>query len=86
MIDRDSYYNIKTILDRLEKEGVEVLYNEIKHWKMSNGSSLYSALNNDLVACCPSAEQWKNPRLREIFKLDIKSYCNHYLSFVEDNK
>ena len=86
MRDTESFYIIKSILDKLEKEGVESLYQSIRKWKTSNGSSYYSALINDLVACCPYAEQWKNPKVRDSFKQDIKYYCDHYLNLIVENK
>ena len=77
----ENYFYIKSILDKIEKEDIESFYQSIKNSKPSNGSSTYSALTNDLIGCCPSAQQWNNPRNRELFKQDVLYYCDYYLSF-----
>ena len=79
MRGKDEYY-IKSLLDTLEKDGVETIYELIIKQKLNSGSSAYSALINDLIACCPSRKNWHNPRFKEIFKEDIKYYCNYYLT------
>lgn len=65
------YYNIKSILDKLEKEGVESVYQFIKKCKLSSGASACSAVINDLIGCCPSTEEWQYPTVREFFEKDV---------------
>lgn len=77
------YNRIKALLDKLEKEGVEPVYQFIKKCKPSFGSSGYSAVINDLIACCPSAKDWNNSNYREFFKQDVIYYCEYYLDEIE---
>ena len=80
----ESYYMIKNLLDRLNKEGVESFYQSFKKAKMSSGASPYSALLNDIIANCPDVKDWKNPRRRESFEYDIRYYCDYYLTFYDE--
>lgn len=85
MRDSESYYSIKALRDKLEKEGVESIYQFIKKCKLTSGSSKYSALINDLIGCCPSSDEWCYPRIREEFRYDVKYYCDYYLVPDEDD-
>ena len=80
MMERYSDFEIKALLKKLENEGIESVYQSVKKWKISNGSSAFSSLTNDLIGCCPSSEEWKNPNVREFFKQNVVYYCNYYLS------
>ena len=81
----ESVYNIRAILDKLNNEGIEPVYNTIKTWTVSSGSSPYAGLVNDLVCCCPNAQDWKNPRNREHFENDIKYYCDYWLDICNND-
>lgn len=78
--------DIKALLKRLEDEGVESIYKSFSEMRFSNGSSLYSALINEIIACCPSKEAWKNPREREKFSYDVKYYCDYYLTLANEKQ
>lgn len=78
------YYMIKGVLDKLEKEGVEAVYQQFRHGNYSNGSSRYSALINDLVGCCPDSKEWQNPRVRDLFRQDVIYYCKYHMDYYED--
>ena len=78
------YYMIKSILEKLDKEGIDALYQSFKNAKPTNGTSIYSALFNDIVANCPDSKEWKNLRSHDRFERDIRYYCDYYLSFYDD--
>ena len=80
MRNEENDFQIKLMLEKLEKEGVESIYNIVKNSKPSLGYSPYSSLINDLIGCCPSSQDWQNPRARDLFKNDIIYYCNYYLT------
>ena len=80
----ESYYMIKSLLKKLDKEGVDVLYQSFKNAKPSYGTSTYSALLNDISANCPNSEAWNNPRSHDMFERDIRYYCDYYLSFYDE--
>lgn len=77
-------YQIKALLEKLNKKGVESVYRLIKTCKPTSGITPYSALISDLIGCCPSADEWRYPRVRVLFEKDVVYYCKYYLS--EDNK
>ena len=82
---KDQYYHmIKGVLDKLEKEGVEAVYQSVKKWNYSNGSSRYSALINDLIGVCPEYKEWQYPRVREHFRQDVIYYCKYHMDYYED--
>lgn len=81
LLEQDKY-DIEALIYKLENEDIDVIYKLFANAKYSNGSSVYSALINDIIKCCPSSEQWRNPRNREIFKQDVKYYCDYYLTVV----
>lgn len=84
-IKKDQYYHmIKSLLEKLDKEGVDVLYQSFKGAKPNNGSSLYSALLNDIIANCPNSNEWMNPRSHDMFEHDIRYYCDYYLAYYDD--
>lgn len=84
-LKKDEYYHmIKSLFAKLDREGVEPLYQLFKNEKQNNGSSLYSALLNGIVENCPDSKEWKNPRSHDMFEHNIRYYCDYYLSYYDD--
>ena len=78
------YYMLEKLLNKLKIEGVEAVYESFKHAKSKGGSSLYSAAESDIIACCPNSKEWKNIGTRRCFEYDVRYYCEYYMSLYDE--
>ena len=86
MKDERSYYYIEQLLDTLYNEGIGAIYEIVKTWKPSSSYSIYSSLINDLIGCRPSANEWKNPQNRELFRNEVIYYCDYWKAVAADDQ